>query len=363
MLRHITSLRFQASLIRLCNDHVLIARQAPLKKRKRPVVPTIGPSLRGKGRLGSPEDALNSDLLTPKLWDELWAIHERHYSTEFPFLHKRTFLGPLQRLPPVSSPDTGRTVPGQRIHDPALVLAFLTQTSPFHPELVAQTGSPHDTAEFYAAAALKHLDYSWSKKGEAAMQQIQAFLMLGYHTWCACHSIPGYMMIRQAIAFAGVHKYAYDEDATRRYSGDDPAARRDRFIRQESQRRTFWSCFILDRILSVGKGRPRVIQVKDLRALQIPCSDKNFISGRAVRTRLFGETDEAYAKRRKDVREEALQRDDGHEPPRIEWEDRRDDGMLGRWIFALDHFADVNEWSNDGGRRYVGRGLTLGNNH
>ncbi|KAJ4407546.1 hypothetical protein N0V91_003815 [Didymella pomorum] len=159
------------------------------------------------------------------------------------------------------------------------------------------------------------------------------------------------MMIRQAIAFAGVHKYAYDEDSTKRPSGDDPAARRDRFIRQESQRRTFWSCFILDRILSVGKGRPRVIQVKDLTALQIPCSDKNFISGRAVRTRLFGETDEAYAKRRKEIREQALQRDDGHEPPRIEWEDRRDDGMLGRWIFALDHFADVNEWSNNGGRR------------
>jgi hypothetical protein len=281
---------------------------------------------------------------------------------EFPFLHKRTFLGPLQRLPPVLSSDTGRTA-GQRIHDPALVLAFLAQTSPFHPELVAQTGNPYDTAEFYAAAALKHLDYSWSRQGEAAMQQIQAFLMLGYHAWSACHSIPGYMMIRQAIAFAGVHNYAYDEDADKRPLGDDPTSKRDRFIRQESQRRTFWSCFILDRILSVGKGRPRVIQVKDLRDLQIPCSDKNFISGRAVKTRLFGETDEVYAKRRKEIREEALQRNGGHDPARIEWEDRRDDGMLGRWIYALDHFADVNEWSNNGGRRYVQRTLTIAEVH
>lgn len=152
---------------------------------------------------------------------------------------------------------------------------------------------------------------------------------------------------------------AYDEDATKRPLGDDPAARRDHFIRQESQRRTFWSCFILDRILSVGKGRPRLIQVKHLSALQIPCSDKNFISGRAVRTRLFGETDEAYAKRRKEVHEEALRRNDRHEPPRIEWEDRRDDGMLGRWICALDHFADVNEWSNNVARRYMRRRLTL----
>lgn len=339
----------------MCSTFVLTMKQAPPKKRKRPVVPAVGTPFRGKGRLGTPEDALESDLLTPKLWDELWAIHERHYSMEFPFLHKRTFLGPLQRFPPVPSLDKGRTLPGQRTHDPALVLAFLTQTSPFHPELVAQTGNPWDTAEFYAAAAVRHLDNTWSRQGEAAMQQIQALLMLGYHAWTACHSIPGYMMIRQAIAFAGVHEYAYDEDAERRLSENDPASKRDRFIRQESQRRTFWSCFILDRILSVGKGRHRVIQVKDLCDVQIPCSDKNFISGRAVKTRLFGETDEDYAMRRKKINDEALQRNGGRDPAHIEWEDRHDDGMLGRWIYVLDHFADVSEWSNNNGRRYVRR--------
>ncbi|KAF3031941.1 hypothetical protein E8E12_002709 [Didymella heteroderae] len=159
------------------------------------------------------------------------------------------------------------------------------------------------------------------------------------------------MMIRQAIAFAEVHKYTYDEDSTKRPSEDDPAAHRDRFVRQESQRRTFWSCFILDRILSVGESGTRLIQVKHLSNLQIPCSDENFTSGRAVRTRLFGETDEAYAKRRKEIHEQVLQQYGGHEPPQIEWEDRHDEGMLGRLILALDHFADVNEWSHNGGRR------------
>lgn len=272
---------------------------------------------------------------------------------EFPFLHKRTFLGPLQRLPPVLSSEKGRTFPGQRAHDPALVLAFLAQTSPFHPELVAQTGSPYDTAEFYAAAARTHLDYQFSGEGEAAMQQIQAFLMLGYQAWTACHSKHGYMLIRQAVAFAQMNGYQYDEDAEKGPEGEDPASKRDRFIRQESQRRTFWSCFILDRILSVGRRRPRVIQVDDLHGIQIPCSDKNFISGRAVKTRLFGESDEEYAKRRKEIHDEALQRHGGQNPERIEWEDRRDDGMLGRWIYALDHFSDVNKWSNEGGRRYA----------
>lgn len=45
--------------------------QAPPKKRKRPIVPTAGTTFRSKGRLGTLEDALESPLLTPKVWDEL----------------------------------------------------------------------------------------------------------------------------------------------------------------------------------------------------------------------------------------------------------------------------------------------------
>ena len=273
---------------------------------------------------------------------------------EFPFLHKRTFLGPLQRLPPVSSSENGPSSQGQRTHDPALVLAFLTQTSPFHPELVAQNDSPYDTAEFYAAAARRHLNHDFSGEGETAMQQIQAFLMLGYHEWTACHSRNGYMLIRTGVNFAQMNDYQYDEDVDKGHEGEDAASRRDRFIRQESRRRTFWSCFILDRYLSVGRRRPKIIQVDDLRGnIQIPCSDKNFISGRAVKTRFFGETEQEYAERRKKTNDEALQRNGGQKSERIEWEDREDDGMLGRYIYALDHFSDVNKWANKGGRRYA----------
>lgn len=268
-------------------------------------------------------------------------------------MHKRTFLGSLQRLPPVSSSDKGPDSQSQRVHDPALVLAFLTQTSPFHPELVAQTDSPYDTAEFYAAAARRHLNYDFSGEGETALQQIQAFLMLGFHEWTACHSRNGYMLIRTAVNFAQMNDYQYDEDLDKQDEKDDAASKRDRFISQESRRRTFWSCFILDRYLSVGRRRPKILQVEDLRnKIQIPCSDKNFISGRAVKTRFFGETDPEYAERRKKTYEEARRRSNGQKPERIEWEDREDDGVLGRYIYALDHFSDVTKWANKGGRRY-----------
>ncbi|KAF1352953.1 hypothetical protein EJ07DRAFT_158956 [Lizonia empirigonia] len=140
--------------------------EAPSKKRKRPILPPSSIPSRSKGRLGTLEDALESPLLTPKVWEEL----VRHV---FRFL------------------------------------AFLTQTAPFHEELVKQTdhNSPYEAAEFYAAATRKHLNYDFSGEGNTAMQQIQAFLMLGYHEWTACHSRNGYMLIRTAVNFAQMNDY------------------------------------------------------------------------------------------------------------------------------------------------------------
>ena len=56
----------------LCHDNNTDGNsQAPPKKRKRPIVPTAGTMFRSKGRLGALEDALESPLLTPRVWDEL----------------------------------------------------------------------------------------------------------------------------------------------------------------------------------------------------------------------------------------------------------------------------------------------------
>ena len=52
--------------------------QAPPRKRKRPVAPTAGTPFRSKGRLGSLEDALESSLLTSKVWEELVSHFPRY---------------------------------------------------------------------------------------------------------------------------------------------------------------------------------------------------------------------------------------------------------------------------------------------
>ncbi|KAI4638014.1 hypothetical protein J4E93_010482 [Alternaria ventricosa] len=128
---------------------------APPKKRRKLLAPTSTTAQRSVEGLGSPEDALQSPLLTSQVWEELFDIYEKHFSTDFPFLHKRTFLSSV-RPPPSSGSSSEIKTPTQaptpRVYAP-LLLAFLTQTARFHDKLVAQMGNdPIRVAEFYASA-------------------------------------------------------------------------------------------------------------------------------------------------------------------------------------------------------------------
>jgi hypothetical protein len=292
-------------------------------------------------------------------------IYEKHFATDFPFLHKRTFLSPLQQLPPASS--SAHAQPphsSQPRHYNLLLLAFLTQTSRYHPELVAQAGGPLQTAEFYADATRKQLGYDFT--GDQSLEKIQALLMLGYHEWTGLLGRNGWVKIRIAISCAQALGYQYDDELDDRgdssKNGEELCSEQDQFIRHEIRRRTFWSCFILDRYLSVGKQRPLMLNIKDLGGIQLPCSDTAFNHGRSVKTRLFGEDDETYEKRREKLRELAARARNGNYHPDyraggygedVRWEVGEHEEVLSRYIHVVDHFSDVMKWSNKGGRRYV----------
>jgi hypothetical protein len=292
-------------------------------------------------------------------------IYEKHFATDFPFLHKRTFLSPLQQLSSVSSPGHAKLSHSKEPrHYNLLLLAFLTQTSRYHPELIAQTEGPLQTAEFYADATRKQLGYDFT--GDQSLEKIQALLMLGYHEWTGLLGQNGWVKIRIAISCAQALGYQYDEELDDRgdssKNGEELSSEQDQFIRHEIRRRTFWSCFILDRYLSVGRNRPLMLNVKDLGSIQLPCSDTAFNHGRSVKTRIFGEDDEAYEKRREKSRELAARARNGNYHPDyrtggyvddVRWEVGEHEEALSRYIHVVDHFSDVMKWSNKGGRRYV----------
>ena len=136
------------------------------------------------------------------------------------------------------------------------------------------------------------------------------------------------------------------------------------FIQQEIRRRTFWSCFIMDRYLSSGKYRPQMLHAKELR-IQLPASERSFLFAEKVRTLMLGEEENRVGGRAKvqsnrqasvllgttPEPKNAAIREDDEEKGRLEV--GADEGLFSRYIKILGVYGKVVKWSCAGGRRYV----------
>jgi hypothetical protein len=221
-------------------------------------------------------------------------------------------------------------------------LAFLTQTARYHPTIVSNVGSkPIKTAEIFADATRARLG---PLPGKATLERTQALLFLGYHEWTELQGEQGWNTIGIAVRCTQCLGYQFDE--TKKYNSDtdydDASKQQDDFINREVERRTFWSCFIMDRFLGCGDQRPQMLNVEKLR-LQLPCSDKAFTFGQKVGTRKLGEDDQAYLQRRQKEQEKASYGDTGDSV--LDWEVGQAEGGLSMYIHAVFHFGQVMEWS------------------
>jgi hypothetical protein len=286
-----------------------------------------------------------------------FAIYEKHHSIDFPFLHKRTFLSAIQQPSSLSCSDVKLSTQSQgpRPYAP-LLLAFLTQTARFHDKLVQHMGNdPIKTANFYAQATRTQMGAEGM--GEPTVEKIQALLMLGYYEWTALQSLQGWVKIGTAIRSAIALGYTHlDVDkkgqAVTLEPGKSRLSEKDQFIRNETERRTFWSCCLIDSYLSWGENRPSMLTEKHYQRTQLPCSDDAFNYGRKTRTRLWSEDDTAYTKRREDwdrchneTNEVTRASDAG------KWEIGESEAPLTWYIKVVILFGEVVEWSCNGGRR------------
>ena len=158
---------------------------------------------------------------------------------------------------------------------------------------------------------------------------------------------------------------------TRRGSAALAKEEGDNFVQQEIRRRTFWSCYIMDRYLSSGKYRPQMLHAKELR-IQLPASERSFLFAEKVRTLMLSEEDEGVASRaevRSMRRMSVMFGLTGTPEPRREpspkssaiaeaLEDKgrlatgSDEGLVSRYIKILEIYGKVVKWSCAGGRRY-----------
>ncbi|KAG9747325.1 hypothetical protein KCU73_g7377, partial [Aureobasidium melanogenum] len=349
-----------------------------------------------------PADALDSSLLTPAIWKELFDIFQLHFSADLPFIHPPTFLKPLRQASsqaqvPQYRPYTN--IPAPPVQPPApteFLLAFLALTSRFHPVLVAhhsprnanRPSDPLIAAEFYASAASAQLNsVTTDRLGLYDISTIHAMLMLALHEWGMNRGPKAWghlgIVIRSAQAM-GLH---YEEDLDDQplarslpsrandqqgfidtgNTSPDATCQNDAFVKQEIRRRTLWACFILDRYFSNGKFRPQALNAKDLR-IQLPAGEHAFLFGEKVRTLLLSEENTSRAEvqsqrraslatdptnpahKRSSIHDSATGRSSPQDPEG-RWEIGPDEGLISRYIKVLDIHGKVMRWACGGGRK------------
>jgi hypothetical protein len=257
-------------------------------------------------------------VLTKKVWDEVFDIFKVHFSTQLPFLHPPTFRN---RIRQASNPRDPSVAPTDLRDGGVLLLALLMLTARFHSELVdyhstAKSRNPLGASEYYATALKTAIGPTGFSLTSSSIDGIQALLMLALWEWGQTRDLSAWIYSGMAIRLAQAIRLPYEEDEENH---------RDNVTDIEVRRRTWWSCFIIDRMLSAGKYRPTMISVKQMK-VKPPCFDDQFLFARDETTTFWDE------------------------PTRAD-EIINDDRVLGRYIQLVEIFSKISEWSYAGGRK------------
>lgn len=246
-----------------------------------------------------------------------------------------------------------------------LLLAFLALTSRFHPVLIThhapasgdRPGNPQIATEYYAAVCRDRLIGLSDTLPDLA--RVQSLLMLAYHELGDGQGVRAWTYLGEAIRFARMLGYGIPKtddvpaSLVQRVSVISSAftqAAEDVLQEQETQRRTFWACFILERHLSSGLFRPLSIQIRDAR-IPLPVSDKSYTFNEKVKTPYLADWIEEI-----DIANGTHQSESGGSPRGREnyenciWETGSGEGALSRYVKASELFSSVLHWVGKGGR-------------
>lgn len=346
-----------------------------VKKRSRKVEndPPRNGVLRHEPLAKVEEGPLDTPILTQAVWNDIFDIFKLNFCTEFSFLHQPTFLARVKQVMRRASGPHARGFDDDTSQSPqtsgtpelpdtkALLLGILTLSARFHTGLIkhhapGQSPDPLAASEYYANALTARLNAV--TLSAPSIELIQALLMLGLHEWGMCRGTKSFILVGIAVRMAQVMGLESEDDREPEIhcipasSPSDEADNadnkppdfrvrneRDEVIESEVRRRTLWSCFIMDRMLSGGRRRRFMIQVEDL-CVQLPCSEEAFFFGERVSTGILTDG-----------------REPGVEPLSNEkWRERsvggvNDDGVLSRFIKMVEIWGRFCKWSCSGGRR------------
>ncbi|KAB2577672.1 putative transcriptional regulatory protein [Lasiodiplodia theobromae] len=158
--------------------------------------------------------------------------------------------------------------------DPWVVWAILALAVRFSRHAPGPYATPTDASKAFAAHARHILQ---PEIETPSLSRIQALLMLTGHDWGAGNGRRAWFYLGMAIRMVQIlnlcEELALSPNAV--LSPQD-------FIAAEERRRTAWTCFLMDSLLSGGKGRKRSLSAADMR-IQLPCETDMYVFGEAVR--------------------------------------------------------------------------------
>ncbi|KAK4460945.1 hypothetical protein QBC42DRAFT_271283 [Cladorrhinum samala] len=190
---------------------------------------------------------------------------------------------------------------------------------------------------YYADVLTKALGGLKEAMTMASVERVQAFLMLGLYEWSQVSPKVGGMAawmyvgnaIRMAVAL-GLNNGDQDRHKVFRPRSlitavsPSPSSPSSVITAKEVRRRTMFSCFILDRLLSCGNDRVLTIRSEELR-IQLPCDERDFDRSNETVT---GWLDPSAAKNGRPG----------------------SPSLLGCFIRLVDLWGDISKWSFAGGR-------------
>ncbi|CAG8452564.1 14471_t:CDS:2 [Cetraspora pellucida] len=234
------------------NDFMFFGNTAvnPGYKKKGPCSAPINSVISFQSHIPSSVLFVSNGLPTEDIVEHLALCFFRHVGGNMAMFHQHTFMRRLR----------------QNKVSPFLILAMCSVSARFsdHPNI--RRDPAYLAGEPYSTQANKYL---LEALDTACLENIQAFLLLALYGYGSALGSKTYTYIGIAIRMAhslGLHKI---DDITSNSSSDCKGSE-DVFIAKETKRRTFWSCFVLDRFSSCALGRPSIIQEEDC-DVRFPC--------------------------------------------------------------------------------------------
>lgn len=248
-------------------------------------------------------------------WQRLLDTYWKHYSADLPFLHASSFLRICYRYGQNGKPRYNKSDcrvccdSSLREYTP-LLLAFLALTSRHHPDLVVWThkygenvASNHtESTDVYASSAERHLKDAIASHKTYEYSSLHARLMLVLYNCSMARCSKALLLLGEAVVVARSMNldqeannasggspqlqatFTYESTMTRSAitldQGDNTMNLQDTLLDAEIRVRTFWSCYVLDSQLHLGKGRRRLLQDQTLSVQRHATHDEHWFGTR-----------------------------------------------------------------------------------